>query len=422
MKLLHAMKKFFSQRKQVYAAALALAAALIFSVTITAYAVNARTVLILDDHEQITLTTTKTDVDDILRIARVPVGNDDFLDLTNFSKQDDCVIRIYRLKRLWLVDENGARQLTGAGWVGRLLEQQGVTLGERDKLSHDPSDRLEDGMEIVVSRAFDVQVQDYGMNYDLILTEGSVAQALELCGLTLEGEDFVQPVPETQLTPGMTIHVSRVEWRERRAALALDYEIEVKKSATMELGLEKIDQKGVKGEKETVFSDKYINGVRVDSVVLRESVVKQPVKEIKTVGTKVAKLVAGAIPISKLTPPASLKIVDGKPTHYLSAVTGKSTAYSGGWGTASGLKPPVPGYVAVDPRQFPYGTKLWIVSNDGKYVYGYAIAADTGAFVETNATMIDLYMPNYEMSKQWGARGVTVYVLDEPRMKTPYGG
>ena len=415
-------KKSKPHRKQITIAAVALAAVLIFSASITAYAVSSRTVLILDDETQITLTTTKSDVYDILRASQITLGNDDYLDLTNFTAEGDCVIRIYRAKRLWLVDEDGARQITGAGWVGRLLEEQGVSLGERDKLSHDPSDRLLDSMEVVVSRAFDVELRDYGKDYSLTLTEGTVAHVLELCGLTLTGEDFVEPGSAAPLTPGMTIHVSRVEWKERRATLAIDYETEIKKSATMELGMEKVDQKGVKGEKETVFNDKYVNGARVDSVVLQESISKQPVKEIKTVGTKVAKLVAGATPISKLTPPANLKIVDGKPTHYLSSVTGVAKAYSGGWGTASGLKPPIPGYIAVDPRQFPYGTKLWIVSNDGKYVYGYAIAADTGTFVQTNGCMVDLYMPNYEMSKQWGARGVTVYVLDEPRMKTPYGG
>jgi len=414
-------KKPKPHRRQIIAAAAALAAVLAFSVSITAYAVNSRTVLILDDDKQTSLTTTKSDVYDILRIANITLGNDDYVDPTNFSAEGDCVLRIYRAKRLWLEDENGPRQIIGAGWVGRLLEEQGVILGERDKLNHDPSERLLDGMEVVVSRAFDVVLRDYGKDYSLTLTEGTVGQALELCGLTLQGEDFVEPETATELNPGMTIKVSRVEWKERRATLAIDYEKEIKKSDKMDLGMEKVEQKGVKGEKETVFSDKYINGKRVDSLVLQESILRQPVKEIKTVGTRVKKLMAGATPISTLTPPDSLVIVDGRPTHYLSTATGVAKAYHGDGGVASGLGRPVPGYVAVDPNQFPYGTKLWIVSNDGKYVYGYAIAADTGGFVATNGCMIDLYMPNESMCYQWGARGVTVYVLDEPRMKTPYG-
>ena len=39
------------------------------------------------------------------------------------------------------------------------------------------------------------------------------------------------------------------------------------------------------------------------------------------------------------------------------------------------------GNVAVDPRIIPYGSKLFIMSADGKYVYGYGIACDTGGSV-----------------------------------------
>jgi len=409
-------KQSILPRRRIMVTAFALAALLAFSASVTAYAMNSRTVLISDDDVEINVNTTKSDWNDILRSRDITLDNDDYLDLSSFSPEGDCVIRIYRAKRLWLIDENGPRQLVSAGWVGRLLEEQGITLGERDKLSHDPGDRLVNGMEVVVSRAFDVELRDYGKDYSLTLTEGTVAHAMELCGLTLQGEDYVEPPLTRELTPGMTIYVSRVEWKERRASLAIDFEKEVRKSASMDLGTEKVEQQGEKGEKETVFKDKYVNGTRVDSVILQESILKLPVKEIKTVGTRVAKLAAGAKPISRLTLPAGVTIVDGRPTQYKKAVTGIAKAYHGDANTATGLRP-MPGHIAVNPNQFPYGTQLWIVSNDGKYVYGYAIAADTGGFVKTNGCMVDLYMPSNEMCYQWGARGVTVYVLDLPRLK-----
>ncbi len=72
----------------------------------------------------------------------------------------------------------------------------------------------------------------------------------------------------------------------------------------------------------------------------------------------------------------------------------------------------MPGRVAVDPDQIPYGTKLYIVSSDGRYVYGYAVAADTGGFVwNGSGTTVDLYMNTYSECMSFGRRTVEIYVL-----------
>ena len=414
-------KQTILPRKRIIATALVLAALLIFSASITAYAINSRAVLISDDDTQITVNTTKTDLYDILRSKDITLANDDYLDDSSFATEGDCVIRIYRAKNVTLIDEGVPKYVTCAGDVARLLEQNDVAMGERDKLNYDLRDKLFDYMEVIISRAFDVMVQDYGQDYSLTLTEGNVSQALELAGVTLEGEDFAEPAGDVSLTPGLTIRVSRVSYREREKTASIDFETESRKDGKLNLGMVKIEQKGEKGEKRSRYLDKYINGERVDSTVLEETVLKEPVKEIKIVGTKVARLQPGLTPISKLKPPSSVNIVNGVPTNYKSVVVGTAKAYHGGRSTATGLKPQ-PGYIAVDPKQFPYGTKLWVVSNDGKYIYGYAVAADTGGFVKTKGCTIDLYMPNESMCYQWGHRGVTIYVLDEPRMKVPYKG
>jgi len=117
------------------------------------------------------------------------------------------------------------------------------------------------------------------------------------------------------------------------------------------------------------------------------------------------------LPISELTPPDTLKLDEnGIPTEYKAAYNAKATAYNGGYLTASGKKP-MPGRIAVDPRQFPYGTELYIVSADGAYVYGYCVAEDTGGFVHMGNTNIDVYLDNVEMCRYWGNRDVVIYVL-----------
>ena len=53
-----------------------------------------------------------------------------------------------------------------------------------------------------------------------------------------------------------------------------------------------------------------------------------------------------------------------------------------------------------------------IVSADGKYVYGYCVAADTGGFVKMGNTDVDLYMDNEDMCYDWGNRNIKIYVLN----------
>ncbi|MDR3313246.1 MAG: ubiquitin-like domain-containing protein, partial [Oscillospiraceae bacterium] len=259
-------------RKRMVITTAVLALMLICSVTITAYAMNSRTVIIRDDETTVTYNTTRTDANEILRAKEIRLQNDDYLDLSDFAEEGDCIIRIYRAKEIYLEDDGQVRRLRAAGNVQRLLELNGVELKERDTLSCLRTDPLVDGMRIIIGRAFDVAVLDGENTHSLTLTEGTVAQALALCELTLEGDDFVTPGPLTPLEPGLTIHVNRVSYRERTVETTLDYEIVTKKSASLDLGKVRIDQTGEKGKKETVYQDKYINGERVESIKLKETI------------------------------------------------------------------------------------------------------------------------------------------------------
>ncbi len=119
------------------------------------------------------------------------------------------------------------------------------------------------------------------------------------------------------------------------------------------------------------------------------------------------------IPMSEMEVPEWLELDEnGIPTNYAYTIKGKSTAYHTGSITATGTRPQQ-GTVAVNPRQIPYGTEMWIVSLDGKYVYGYAKAEDTGGFVHfRNGATVDLYMYSGEDAVDWGWRGVVIYILD----------
>ena len=92
--------------------------------------------------------------------------------------------------------------------------------------------------------------------------------------------------------------------------------------------------------------------------------------------------------------------------------TGRATGYYSKTGKGSSGLGLGYGTVAVDPDVIPYGTKLYITSTDGKFVYGYAVATDTGIAVQKGQILVDLFYETYAESVINGAIQVNVYVVD----------
>ena len=99
----------------------------------------------------------------------------------------------------------------------------------------------------------------------------------------------------------------------------------------------------------------------------------------------------------------------GDVLYYSDCFTVEATAYTGGGTTATGT-PARYGAIAVDPDVIPYGTRMYIVSNDGYWIYGEATAEDCGGAI--NGYIIDLYFDSYDTCIQFGRRDCTVYILD----------
>lgn len=125
-----------------------------------------------------------------------------------------------------------------------------------------------------------------------------------------------------------------------------------------------------------------------------------------------AGLNTSGVPMSELALPDSLQLDEnGAPLAYSGYIDCYCTAYSGGGMTATGTNV-YQGCVAVDPREIPYGTEMYIVSLDGQYVYGYCRAEDTGGFIYwENGATADLYMHSEADCDEWGFRGARIYLL-----------
>lgn len=397
--------------------ALILALAVLCAGTAFAAAPSLYVVDIYDGSEITRVETTKTDAYEIVKQAEIDLSEKDKLSLDAFVPGEDSVLTIYRAAAVTFVRLNGETVYTVcAGTVADLLTELSVTVEEGQLVSLPTATVLKDGMTVKITNAYHAFVTADAVQQTLLLGEGTVKDALQKAGITLGENDEVSPSLDSALYDNVNITVYRVEYTERTVNETIHFAKKTEKSSALYKGQSEILQAGANGEKTVTYRDKIVDGVRVSSEAISETVLTEAVPQITAVGTKqkavaVASLRNGGTPISELTAPETLQIVDGAPTQYSKIITGKAAAYTASPGskTASG-RAVKPGYIAVNPNQIPYGSKLWIVSTDG-IVYGYAIAADTGGFVKKGKFTVDLFMNTEAECRQWGSRDVIIYVL-----------
>lgn len=285
-----------------------------------------------------------------------------------------------------------------------ILAQNFITVGDHDEILclYDDKGSIS---EIVIHAAFSVTIEADGAETAVEMVRGTVADAFKKADVTVGEYDTANYALADEVTPGMQIVLTRVEKVVTVTTEPIAYETKYYETTLLKNGQKKTERSGVNGEKTVTVTETYSNGVLVDTKT-KEKVTLKPVT---------AKVIVGS---SKAPPLSPLKFSDitldenGMPTEYKKLISGKATAYgaSDGNKTSTGTKPAI-GYIAVNPNVIPYGSRLYIRSKDGKHIYGFAIAADTGPSVLKNITVADLFLGSDVEIYHWGRRDVEIYIL-----------
>ena len=131
------------------------------------------------------------------------------------------------------------------------------------------------------------------------------------------------------------------------------------------------------------------------------------------VDTKKVRTSADVNDISTLSVPFTIELDDnGNPVNYKEKRVARATAYTYTGNNCSTGVAPQPGYIAVNPKVIPYGTKMYIKSADGSIIYGYAVAADTGGFIRNYPTGVDLFFTTEGACVNFGVRNMEIYILE----------
>ncbi len=249
----------------------------------------------------------------------------------------------------------------------------------------------------------------------VMMSGGTVKKALRLAGFTPDKNDYAEPSLTTEITGTISIDFAEVEYVKTTKTKKTAYKTKTVYDKSKNKGYTKITQKGVKGKKKYTYTEKVVNGETVEKTVSAVKVLSKPKNAVKVVGTKTVKTksYSQVNAISTLTPKNDITLdANGVPTSYKKKMTVRATAYTyTGNKCATGVAPQ-PGYIAVNPKVIPYGTKLYIKSPDGSITYGYAVAADTGGFIKNYPTGVDLFMTTTSACTNFGVRQMEIYILE----------
>lgn len=288
-----------------------------------------------------------------------------------------------------------------------VLDEAGLMLDTDDTYTTQAGDGVE---EINVRRSQKLLVDYYGERMEVTSQGETVGELLARLNLHWRDTDRISLPLDMQTREGMKIEVSSVICQNQTYTAVLPHETIYSTDVSQPEGSERIVTEGVDGEIlcETVVT--YINGQEAERKILHQKVVSQPVEEIVAVGSGERPEEEPVLPVIG---DRTITLPTGEVVTYTEKVQCLATAYhcEGYVGTtATGTRARV-GAIAVDPEFFPYGTRFYILTKDGEYIYGVATAEDCGDKRFIYGTRLDLFFDTKKECVQFGARMCDVYIL-----------
>ncbi len=234
-------------------------------------------------------TTAGKTVGELLSEAEIKLGAKDEAvpSLDTVISKDEEQIQILRFADVQIIADDQSTEVELVGKkVKEALGEEGITLGEHDYMNHDSEAYLTDGMSVEITRRVSVSLRADGEKRKCITEAKTVEEFLKEQGVVLGDEDRVKPKLSKELEEGTKIVVKRVNRKMETETQTIAYGTQTKQSSSMNEGTSKVTRKGVNGEKEITYSVVYVDGEEESREVVKEVVTKEPISEIVTKGTK----------------------------------------------------------------------------------------------------------------------------------------
>ncbi len=371
---------------------------------VLSFVVFAQTSYVITDGENVTVCRSfSSDLSTVLNEAGISLGAED----TYTTAYADGVkhITIQRLQTVTIVYRGMKTTATSYGEpVSQLLERMGIFLSDGDTLSCDRDAMTHDGLQVeIIHRGTEVLTQDEVIPFETVYYEDETLAPDEEV-ILVQGKDGLIH-RETEISYENGNEISRKTLSESTTAAMV--------KQVVLCGINRIIMEQPE-EKEPVRTSSSSSSSASSSGSNSSASSSGSNSSGSSSGSNSSGSSGSSNSGSSGSTSASggvLTTASGETYYYSKVLTCTATAYSceGYIGhTYSGTVARV-GAIAVDPSVIPLGTRLYIVTNDGRYIYGHCVAEDIGGSIKGNK--VDLYFDTIAECWQFGVRTCTVYVL-----------
>ncbi|WP_379137094.1 G5 domain-containing protein [Paenibacillus sp. sgz500958] len=300
--------------------------------------------------------------------------------------------------------------------LSEMLAKEQIIVQPYDEISISPSDTLQDGDRVVITRARPFSLTADGTTQTMYTTEGTIGEAIDKLGIELQSYDKIFPSIDTTIAANMEIKVIRINKQMVERTESLPFRIIKTADPTLAKGTVKVTQAGVPGVMIQHIEKTYQDGELVSMRMIGKEVQTVTKDKVIAVGTKVIPKPVVVAKTTQKTKSVTTKENGNNVTskagvdfEYKKIIKNVSmTAYSSeepgiGTRTASGTRVTEGRTIAVDPDVIPMG---WWVYIEG---LGFRRAEDTGGAI--NGNKIDVYYESLSHARNFGRKSRTVYVI-----------
>lgn len=309
------------------------------------------------------------------------------------------------------VISDGARVFTYESYAtdpAEVLQEAGLELDEYDTFT---AETTMGNTTLTVQRSQMVYVDYHGETMDVAAYDETVGELLARLNIYPSEKDMLSASLDTVVYDEMALEIREIFQEEQTYTAAIAHETAYYYSDALPEGMEEVMTRGKDGEMICTALVTYINGQETEREILSEVVTVNPVTEIIAQGTGLREsgIATGGVVIDENT----ITLPTGEVLTYTGTMQVRASGYThtdAGCDMLTFTETIVHvGTVAVDPEVIPYGTRMFIVSNDGSYVYGISVAEDCGGAIKKDR--VDLYFPTASECYAFGRRNCTVYFL-----------